>query len=396
MIKIKAETTGPFDAIFEDTNRVEIIYGGAGSGKSYSIAQKLILTRILSQKREKWLMVRKVAQTLRYSVFALLQEVIEGVGARKQFRINKSIMHIKCTTGNEILFVGLDDAEKLKSIQGITGIWVEEASEITEDDFKQLNLRLRGMSETSKQIILSFNPISELHWLKAFFFDNPKPNVTIHHSTYKDNAFIDDDYKQELENLKDLDPNFYKIYTQGDWGRLEGLIFHNWDVVEGPPERYDEIYYGLDFGYSVHPAALVKIYDVGGVDFYLEEIFYKTEMTNADICEAMSDAGLTGRDEIIADSAEPKSISEIARQNFQIKPCRKGPDSVRAGIDYMLTKKLHWLSNSQNGISEMKAYSRKQDKDGNYLLDPVKFRDHLMDASRYPIFYHSRRRFGIV
>ena len=127
------------------------------------------------------------------------------------------------------------------------------------------------------------------------------------------------------------------------------------------------------------------------MDFYFEEVFYKTGMTNADIAEAMSNAGLTSRDEIIADSAEPKSISEIAKQNFNIKPARKGPDSVRAGIDYLKTKKMHWLSNSPNGISEIKTYSHKQDKDGNYMIEPEKFRDHLMDAKRYAAHYHSRQ-----
>ncbi len=132
-------------------------------------------------------MLRKMAVDLRHSVFDLLKDVIGTMGFTDRFTINKAIMYMMCDNGNEILFGGLDDVSRLKSIHGLTGIWVEEASETSEDDNKQINLRLRGITETKKQIILTFNPISELHWIKAFYFDNPKPNVTSHHSTYKDN-----------------------------------------------------------------------------------------------------------------------------------------------------------------------------------------------------------------
>lgn len=137
-----------------------------------------------------------------------------------EFDINKSEMRFTHRpTGNEILMLGLDDVEKLKSIEGITGLWVEEATELSESDFDQLDLRLRGETINYKQIILSFNPIDESHWLKKRFFDSQLSNCTTIRTTFKDNLFIDDEYRRVLEQKASVSPNLYRIYYLGEWGK---------------------------------------------------------------------------------------------------------------------------------------------------------------------------------
>lgn len=217
--------------LMEDRNRYLILYGGAGSGKSVVAAQKLLL-RILEEKGHKFLVVRKVANTIRNSVFSLLRGTISEWGLSQFFKINKSDMDITCANGNQIIFAGLDDVEKLKSVHGITGMWLEEASEMLQEDFQQLDLRLRGETRNYKQIMISFNPISITHWLKIVFFDNKKPNSKIVHTTYKDNKFIDEEYKATLEALKTQDPYYYTVYALGEWGVLGQTVFNAQIVTE--------------------------------------------------------------------------------------------------------------------------------------------------------------------
>ena len=166
-------------------SRYEVFYGGAGSGKSVFVAQRM-LVRAMKEKGHKTLVVRKVAKTNRHSTFALITGIMHQWNVEPLFKVNKSDMEITCLNGNQIIFTGLDDVEKLKSIANITDIWVEEASEISHDDFKQLDLRLRGKTPWPLQITMTFNPISALLWHKAYFFDSAKENTTILKTTYLD------------------------------------------------------------------------------------------------------------------------------------------------------------------------------------------------------------------
>lgn len=210
--------------ILDDESRYLVLYGGAGSGKSVAAAQKIVI-RMLEEKGHKFLVVRKVANTIRNSVFSLLRSTIAEWGLTKLFKINKSDMDIECVNGNKIIFAGLDDVEKLKSIHGITGMWLEEASEMLQEDVQQLDLRLRGETRNYKQIIISFNPIDITHWLKKIYFDQQRKNAKVVHTTYRDNRFIDDEYKKTLEALKDTDPYYYSVYAMGEWGVLGKTIF---------------------------------------------------------------------------------------------------------------------------------------------------------------------------
>lgn len=211
-----------FLPLLENKNRTLVLYGGFGSGKSVFAAQKII-HRVTTEQKHRFLVVRKVSTTIKQSVFKLLTNEIDSRGIRGEFLINKtneSFLHQP--TGNEILCEGLDDPEKLKSIVDITSIWFEEPTELTEEEYDKAVGRMRGETPNYKQIILTFNPIDERHWLKKRFFEGAEePNCHILHTTYKDNFCIDEDYKDWLEGLAIKNPNLYRIATLGEWGKAD-------------------------------------------------------------------------------------------------------------------------------------------------------------------------------
>lgn len=362
-------------------SRYEIFYGGAGSGKSVFVAQRM-LVRAMKEKGHKTLIVRKVAKTNRHSTFALITGIMRQWNIEQLFKVNKSDMEITCLNGNQIIFTGLDDVEKLKSIANITDIWVEEASEISHDDFKQLDLRLRGKTPYPLQITLTFNPISALLWHKAYFFDNPKDNTVILKTTYQHNRFLDEEYKQVINNLQHEDKMYFNIYGLGEWGVLGNLIYSNWEVISDVPVSYDEIIWGLDFGFN-NPSALLKIGIKDG-NLYLLEEMYKTGLTNQDLIKELRKRIATF-ESIYADSAEPARIEEIRRAGFRIYPAQK---DVTDGLDFVKRQRIFIHKGCSNTIKEIQGYKYKEDKDGNVLDEPVKFADHLMDAMRYAIYTH--------
>ena len=218
----------------EDSHRYLLLYGGAGSGKSVFAVQRF-LYRLLTLPLCNLLVVRAVAATNRDSTYALFRQVISRWGLSELFSCKDSDLRISCANGNSVIFKGLDDTEKLKSITfpkgELTDIWIEEASEVLEEDFNQLDVRLRGKG-AHKQMVLTFNPVSVLHWLKLRFFDRQDPRAVVLKSTYKDNQFLDEDYKRTLEGYKDTDPYYYSVYCLGEWGVLGQTIFDAQKVSE--------------------------------------------------------------------------------------------------------------------------------------------------------------------
>lgn len=220
-----------FMGLFQNEKRYLVLVGGAGSGKSIFAGRK-VLERITGEKGHRILVCRKVARTLRESCFAQLRGQIGEHYCSSDFKINLSDMLITYKNGSKIIFAGLDDAEKLKSIYNITGIWIEEASETMETDLNQLDMRLRGITPYYQQIIITFNPTDVNHWLKHRFFDAALPDVTTHMSTYKDNRFLDEKQKEVLESYKDIDTYFYQVYCLGQWGVYGKTIFNAHKISE--------------------------------------------------------------------------------------------------------------------------------------------------------------------
>lgn len=274
---------------------------------------------------------------------------------------------------NLIYCKGLDDPEKIKSFEA-NYIWAEELTEFTEDEFKQLNLRLRKKNDRVNQFYGSCNPISSLHWIKKLI--DTDSSIAVHKSNYKMNPFLDKLYKGELEKLRKEDMNYYRIYTLGEWGVLENIIFTNWTVNEYK-ECPIEIY-GLDFGYE-NPTALIKV-GINENNLYLKQMLYQRHMTNSELIDFLK---TIEKHDIYADSAEPNRIEEIHKAGFNIYPSNK---DILLGIDLLKRYQINIDPESVDTIKEFQGYSRKQDKNGQVLEEPVKFNDHSIDAIRYAIF----------
>ena len=241
--------------------RYLVLKGGGGSGKSIFAGRK-VLERCLAEPGHRFLVCRKVARTLRESCFQQLRSQISRHYPDENVTVNLSDMGIRFANGSEILFTGLDDVEKLKSITDITGIWIEEASELLKSDFNQLDIRLRGETPYYKQIILTFNPVSILHWLKRRFFDNHDPRAVTHESTYRDNRFLDAENIATLESFKESDPYYYSVYCLGEWGVSGQSVFDAQKVTErllalSPPLRTGYFAYDYD-GLSISGVRFVE------------------------------------------------------------------------------------------------------------------------------------------
>jgi phage terminase large subunit len=385
------------------TPRTQIFFGGSSSGKSMFLAQRTLIDVINGSYN--YLIVRKVARTIRASVFNEIVKLINEHDLNKIFNINKSDLVITCKNGYQILFVGLDDVEKLKSItplKGVIGtIWIEEATETADDDIKQLQKRLRGISKTNKRIVMSFNPILKSHWLYQEYFKNwsdsetsYKDNeVSILKTTYKDNAFLMED---DIRNLEDeTDKYYYDVYTLGNWGVLGNLIFKNWEVKDLTKETvivgdkevsimntFDNYKNGQDFGFSSDPAATVRThYDKKNKTIYVIDELYEREMTNDVLAKNLKT--MIGNEYIVCDSAEPKSITELRLLGIKALGAKKGKDSIDFGIDWLQRQKIIIHTKCQNFKNEIAQFKWKEDKDGNVLKVPIDKNNHLIDALRY-------------
>lgn len=351
---------------------------------------------MVAEKGHNYLVVRKSSKSNGTSTIPLTHMCISDWNLWPLFKENKSNNNtITCTSnGNQIKYMGLDDVEKIKSITydngPLTDIIIEEATEITEKDFNQLNLRLRGITLQPFQITLLFNPVSDTHWMKNRFFDNPGPKkkeIRIHHSTYLDNRFLDKDYKGELEALKFEDRVYYDIYALGKWGSIGNLVFRN-IVYESCPyiyEDFDEVLAGMDYGYNhYHSNQLIGLKD--GVKYSFRELYVR-HMTNDEIIKENERLKVLDMTQpCTADSAEPKSIKDWQNAGYNVTGAKKGPDSVKGQISWLNRGEWHIDPDLCPGLaSETKSFKWKEDRDGNVLDEPVKFKDDAIAACRYAI-----------
>jgi len=365
--------------------RFLVLCGGAGAGKSFSIAQWLIY-KLYNETDKEFLILRKTLPSLKITAYKLIKDLLDEYGCR--YQLNKAEMRINAN-GNEIIFRGLDDPEKVKSFEPNV-VWIEESTEFAEADFLQLNLRLRRHTEGTNQIYLSFNPISKLSWLYKRFFEKGDPEAAILLTTYKDNRrYLSQSYIAELERLKDVDETFHQVYTLGQWGVLKNTIYSNYKIIDKFPKTFDEIIYGLDFGYN-NPSALIEIGIKDNVP-YLRERLYRTGLTTPELIRQMDILKIDKKAKIYGDSEDPNAIEQIFQAGYNIHPCRKGKGSVKAGIDYCKSRRLFIWYESANLIAELQSYKWREDKNGNVLEEPVKFKDHLCDSFRMALWSHRHK-----
>lgn len=332
------------------------------------------------------LVCRHTANSLRQSTFNLFKEIIRKWGISQYVKARDTDMLISFPNGSEVIFVGLDDEEKLLSLNNISMIFVEEATEVEKGIVEQLNLRMRG-SVAEQQILMAFNPVSKDHWLYNFCVENPPESFILTHINYTENPFISEEYKKAIESVKDRDPNRWRVYGLGEWGiDSEGLVFKNWREEDFDPIELARLGLdqrnGIDFGW-IDPSTCARcFYDEPNRKIYVFDELYGTGLQLDEIAKGLEDLKLTRRDKIYCDSADPRSIEYLKKAGFYAVPCIKGKDSVKARILFLQNNEIIVRPNCVNTIRELSnfSYIKKNDK---WTEDTTHEYSHLIDAIGY-------------
>lgn len=386
--------------------RYRIVKGGRGSKKSCTMALWLI-TNMMKMPLANAVVIRRYFNTHRDSTFAQLKWAINKLQVKPLWKATMNPLELTyIPTGQKILFRGFDDPQSITSITVEIGhlcwVWIEEAFQITdEDEFNKLDLSIRGQLPPGyfKQITMTFNPWSENIWIKKRFFDaydrGERDNLFCATTNYLCNEFLDDADIAVFDEMKESNPRRYQIEGLGDWGVAEGLVYNNWEELEFDENRlktmtdrhdvpvYTEIY-GLDWGFSNDPTAVIAaLVNEKTKEIFIYDEIYGYRMTNQAIATAIKSKGWE-KCLITADSSEPKSIEEVRQFGIQrIRPAKKGPDSVRAGIQKLQDYHIYVHPRCCNTLVEFNNYVWDKDKDGRVLNIPMDSYNHAMDAFRY-------------
>ncbi|HEL1583989.1 TPA: PBSX family phage terminase large subunit [Streptococcus suis] len=379
-----------YDRLEDYNTFTEIHYGGASSGKSHGVIQKVVYKACKDWKYpRKVLFLRKVGSTVYDSIFEDVKQCLDAWDLLDKCKVNNSAYRIELPNGAQFIFKGLDNPEKIKSIKGISDVVMEEASEFTLDDYTQLTLRLRDRKHKQKQIYLMFNPVSKVNWVfNAFFVKRPK-NTVIYQTTYKDNRFLDDVTRENIEELANRNEAYYKIYALGEFATLDKLVFPKYEKRLLNKEKLAHLpsYFGLDYGFINDPSAFLHVkIDDENKKLYIIEEYVRKNLTNDKIAEAIQNLGY-GKEEIRADSAEKKSNQELRNRGIsRVIDALKGPGTVMQGIQYILQYDIVVDERCVKTIEELENYTWKKDKKTNeYINKPVDSYNHCLDAVRYAI-----------
>lgn len=362
-------------------------YGSAGSGKSVYISQKLIIKALSTKRRV--LVVRKYATTIKQSVYQLFKDTLTQFKIIDKCRVLDSTYYIELPNGSEIIFMGADDEQKLLSIQDISDIFVEEATELDRDFLTQLSLRMRGKAP-NPQIHLAFNPVSTTNFMYDFMEVNPPANHFRLKTTFRDNPFLPKEYVEALLDLYNTDPRKARVFCDGEWGVTGLLVFENWDVKEFDWQNMlknnssIQPRLSLDWGFSLDPTAFTAtLYNKDAAEIYIFDELYRRGMTNPEIADWLKERHYH-KQPIWCDSAEPKSITELNRLGIRAVGAKKGKDSIKFGISFLQRHKIIIHPACVNVIREFKDYQYKMDKQtGNYDMEKFVGADHAIDALRY-------------
>ena len=377
-----------YDKLTDYSTFTEIHYGGASSGKSHGVIQKVVFKSLQAWKYpRKVLFLRKVGSSVYDSIFEDVKQCLEAWGLLGACKVNNSAYRIELPNGAQFIFKGLDNSEKIKSIKGISDVVMEEASEFTLDDYTQLTLRLRDKKHPNKQIYLMFNPVSKVNWVyNAFFVKKPK-NTVVYQTTYKDNRFLDALTRENIEELANRNEAYYKIYALGEFATLDKLVFPKYTKVLLNKDDLRQIpsYFGLDYGFINDPSAFMHVkIDDDHKRLYVVEEYVKKGLTNDKIAESITALGYA-KEQIRADSAEKKSNQELRNLGIgRVIDVKKGAGSVMQGIQYLL--QYEWIVDERcvKTIEELENYTWKKDKATNeYINEPVDSYNHCLDAIRY-------------
>lgn len=373
--------TSVYEKTAASTKRVVINRGGTRSSKTYSIAQ-FFIKELFEGKNKVLTVARKTWTSLRDTAMRDILEILQEHDLYDSVIHKKTERTIRYGT-NIIEFVGMHDAYKVRGRKR-THLWLNEANECTYDDWMQLIFRSSGRA------FLDFNPDDVNHWINTELEQRrraDKGDVEVIVSSYKDNELLEEELVKELEFLSSGDPEYWKIYGTGEYGKMQGLVIPHHETVEDIPQEAVHVAYGLDFGYSNSSTALVEVKRLGD-NIYVNELIYGKMMTNSDIIARLRELGIDRRAEIICDSADPKAVEELYRAGFNAKPAGKGADSVLFSLDVLRRYKLNVTADSVNLLKELRSYKWQTDKNGNMLNFPINRLNHAIDALRYVALEH--------
>ena len=374
-------------------NRFIIQQGGSSSSKTYSTLQFLVIWALKSDQSKLVSIVAESIPHLRRGAYRDFLKILMEAGLYQEVNHNKSDFAYKLKNFHFEFFSADNDAKLRGARRDV--LYINECNNVTYDAFTQLEIRTRD------KIFLDYNPTS-------FFWANKKvmhpPNkYSFIKSTYKDNVdhltgkpLLEQSIIDAIESRKPVydedgnllsgDEQFWRVYGLGETGQLEGVVFSNWDTVDTIPNEGKWTAYGIDFGFTNDPTTIIKVVYQGG-ELWLEEKCFETGMTNEDIITRFKDIGIRQLDDVIADSAEPKSIATIKRGGFRAcRGVKKGPDSITNGIDILKRYKINIHKKSVNLIEEFSNYQWMKTKDGDYLNKPIDNYNHGIDAVRYVCF----------
>lgn len=379
--------------------RYKVVKGSRASKKSKTTALWIIYN-MMKYKNANTLVVRKVFRTLKDSCYSDLRWAINRFQVQDYWELKESPLEMTYKpTGQKILFRGFDDPLKITSISVSVGslcwCWIEEAYELTDETaFNMLDESIRGIVEEPlfKQIIISFNPWNERHWLKGRFFDKVDDNILALTTNYQCNEWLDDADKKLFEDMKKNNPRRYQVAGLGNWGIVDGLVYENWQELEFDwreilnKRQKAKAVFGLDFGYTNDPAAFFcGILDQEQKEIYVFDEIYQKGMQNTAIYNNIEKLGFK-KESIVADSAEPKSIDHLKGLGlYRIKASKKGKDSINAGIQFIQDFKIFIHPRCVNFLTEISNYAWDKDKFGKAVNKPIDDFNHLMDAMRYAL-----------
>ena len=362
-----------------DRKRIAVLQGGSRSGKTYSALQWIVRT-CTQYKGLTYSIVRKTLPALKASSMRDFFEILKEANLYDESKHNKTENTYELN-GNLIEFFSTDSPQKIRGRKRDI-LFANEANELDLEDWRQLLLRTEG------KVIIDFNPSDFEHWIYDQVITREDAALII--TTYKDNPYLPLSLKLEIEALEQADPEYWKIFGLGQRGQLKGLVFNNWIEKTSIPEAATFLGYGLDWGFTNDPTAVVGVWKSGG-ELYAKELLYERGLTNYDVSDRLKTFA-TNRQEFWADSAEPKSIEEVYRLGWNIKPTQKGKDSIITSIDVLRRYRINLIGS--NLVKEFKTYKWKVDKNEKTLNEPVDFNNHLIDALRYlalSVLYENRR-----
>lgn len=391
------EILKPYAPLFYSDKTYYLISGGRASGKSTQSAAYFLI-KLMGDDFFRGVIARYTQKSIKSSIYRDILDLAESWGIKQFLRIDGDEITNKLNDNMIITHaMKLQDGTmtaKGKGLAKVTHLLIDEATELpSEEEFIKLNdsFRTKGID---RKILILFNPTTKRHWIHARWYIDGKPNKKwfddheFIHTTYHINAHNLDPKKiLEWERMKDLDPEYYAHHIMGEWTEgIVGKIFSDWQIGEAP-NGIDEVW-GLDFGFASDPAALVRVRKHNG-KLYLKEFIYETNLTNEDIHQKMVKLGVPKNAQIIADSAEPKSIEELRRKGWNIQGAYKGTDSIRNGIDKIKQYEVYVDPSSTNILDEYAQYCWKSGSD-----KPIDEYNHALDAIRYALSLDKTANYG--